>query len=561
MLKELYIRDFALIDQLKINFVSGFNVFTGETGAGKSIIMDALSFVLGKRADKTFIRQNKDKAVIEAVLFLKEGSLDIDQLLKNEEIDLNDRTLLLRREIFEDGHSTCRINGRLVTVNLLRKLTSQLISVHEQNEFQEIMLKERQLQILDRFANMLEKEEFQRYTDLFAQYSQKMQELRMIEDSLNSSDINREIDILDYQMQEIDQAKGYLPMAFGIQQEIHKLEQAEEISASIDYAYEKLYAAEHSIVGDLHVIIKRLERFSSVDNLLDGWISSLYECLYTIEDIARSINSNTESFIYDEVLLDELMKKNNILNKLFSKYGKNDEEVMRFYQEISARRDFLSHRDEKKEELRHCIAGLEEKLSYLAAQISAERRSEALKLEEVVREELHSLGMLHAQFKVDCSSAKRYLPEGKDEICFMVSFSKGEPLKPFHKIASGGEVSRFVLSLKKVTAKSEMMNTMVFDEIDSGISGISAKAVGRKLKEISRDKQVICITHLPQVAANGDSHYLVSKMEDESRTYTDVRLLEEEMRIEEIGKMISGEEVTQNSRNYAQELLLESKSL
>lgn len=555
MLKELYIQDFALIDELRINFVSGFNVFTGETGAGKSIIMDALSLVLGKRADRSFIRKDRKKSTIEAVFFLAGEDSRIQDFFRKEELDFNEGTIFLRREIFDDGHSTSRINGKMVTISVLKKLAANLISIHEQNEFDQIMLKENQLSVLDEFGGT----DILEYENKYREYLRLNNELRRMEESFASSDVNREIDILEYQIREIHQAKHLLKKADQIEHEIEKLEKSEAISSGIQFAYEKLYSGKENILDTLNEILKKMQIFEQVDEKISHWVSSIQEALYLIDDLARSVKSGSDDFVFDEALLERLTEENDLVNKIFSKYGKSYAEVLQFYKEISARREFLLHLDENKADLLQEKEKIEQEMRDLAQKISEYRKKSALRFEVLLLEELKSLDMKNSVFRIDFLTSEGFLPTGRDELCFMVSFNKGEPLKPFSKIASGGEISRFVLSMKRVTASKERIGTMVFDEIDSGISGVAAFAVGKKLKEISREKQVICITHLPQVAANGDFHYLVSKQEGSRGTSTGVRLLKTEARVNELSKMISGSEITASSLNYARELIEDAK--
>lgn len=561
MLKELSINNFALIDDLKINFVGGFNVFTGETGSGKSIILDALSLVLGKRADRSLIRKDRKKSVIEAIFFVRESNESIRLFLEREEIDQNDGTIFLRRELFEDGHSTARINGKMVTTAVLKSISSLLISIHEQNEFDEIMSRDNQLDILDSFAGTKTVPGYSLYQKKYADYLQVCKNLREISEVSRSTDIHREMDILNYQIEEIKQAEPFLKEADRIENQILTLEKAEEISSSIHSAYDSIYVGRENILDKINTIIKRFEKFSGIDERLDEWFGILQENYYSLEDLARSIKSGSDYFLYDEALLEELIQKNNLLNKIFSKYGSDYDEVMNFYEQIVRKKDVLSNLESEKERLNQKKLKIEDELSGLSKEITKARQKAASSFEQLLLDELQSIGMLNARFKIQFDLSEDYTLFGKDRIGFMVSFNKGEELKPFHKVASGGEISRFVLSIKKVTAGSNQIQTMVFDEIDSGISGVSANAVGKKLKEISKSKQVICITHLPQVAANADFHYLVSKHEDGNNTYTKVKLLKEGLRIKELAKMISGDEVTQNSINYARELIRDAKIL
>lgn len=556
MLKELCIENFALIDIVKINFVNGFNIFTGETGSGKSIIIDALSFVLGKRADKNYIRKNKHKATIEAVFYTNSDNQNlINNLLINEDIDFNDSILILRRELFEDGKSTCRVNGKLVTINFLKQISSLLITIHSQNEFSEILTKESQLNILDDFINLKDSETYILYLADYTLYNKKQKELEDIKGKYDKTAILRELDLLDYQINEIEQAKLSKNEYASLEERIAILENSEDISNLINNVYDEIYSNNNNILKQIDNYRNKFNKFKSMDTLLDDWSNEIEDIYFKLDEFALSVRDNLDKFSFDEFLLVELKDRYSEVNKVLSKYGNDIDSVFNYLEEISIRKVFLTDFDVNRMNLEQEIDKLSKQLNIYSKILSQSRRSGAIKLQNAMLSELFSLEMNNSKFEILIEDLTEFTSNGLNSITFYISFNKGEEVKPFNKIASGGEISRFMLALKKVSATFDKIPTMVFDEIDTGISGKAAKIVGSKLKEIASERQVICITHLPQIAAKGDYHYSVSKKDLLADTQTTIVLLKGNARVSELAKMISGDESSSNSLRYAKELL------
>lgn len=556
MLKELCIENFALIDIVKINFVNGFNIFTGETGSGKSIIIDALSFVLGKRADKNYIRKNKHKATIEAVFYTNSDNQNlINNLLINEDIDFNDSILILRRELFEDGKSTCRVNGKLVTINFLKQISSLLITIHSQNEFSEILTKESQLNILDDFINLKDSETYILYLADYTLYNKKQKELEDIKGKYDKTAILRELDLLDYQINEIEQAKLSKNEYASLEERITILENSEDISNLINNVYDEIYSNNNNILKQIDNYRNKFNKFKSMDTLLDDWSNEIEDIYFKLDEFALSVRDNLDKFSFDEFLLVELKDRYSEVNKVLSKYGNDIDSVFNYLEEISIRKVFLTDFDVNRMNLEQEIDKLSKQLNIYSKILSQSRRSGAIKLQYAMLSELFSLEMNNSKFEILIEDLTEFTSNGLSSITFYISFNKGEEVKPFNKIASGGEISRFMLALKKVSATFDKIPTMVFDEIDTGISGKAAKIVGSKLKEIASERQVICITHLPQIAAKGDYHYSVSKKDLLADTQTTIVLLKGNARVSELAKMISGDESSSNSLRYAKELL------
>lgn len=556
MLKELCIKDFALIDYSKINFFEGFNIFTGETGAGKSIVIDALLFALGKRADKSFIRKNKSKTTIEAIFYLESNNKDaIKSLLIEEGIDLDEDMIILRREIYEDGKSTCRLNGKLVTRSFLSLITSLMITIHSQNEFSEILTKESQLNILDDFISLKSDDVYNSYKKIFLSYRLKQEELSQILTTYDNAFMLRELDIIKYQIKEIEEAKLNKGEFEGLESKINLLEHSEEISLLINNIYNDSYSNSDNILKKIDLFKNSLSKFSKSDELINNWYEGFNEVYYKLEDITLTIRDNLDKFSYDYGKLADLKQRYSDINKILLKYGKDIDSVFDYLGEMYNRKNYLENIDSNIINLKNEISSLEIDLENYSKKISQKRLIGISELKSAIVDELISLDMINSKFDIKLENTTEFGINGRDSISFLISFNKGEDLKPFNKIASGGEISRFMLALKKVSATFDNISTIVFDEIDTGISGKAAKVVGEKLKEISKHRQIICITHLPQIAAKGDYHFAVQKLESGDKTHSFITQLSKDERISEIAKMISGDDTSTTSYKYAKEMI------
>lgn len=556
MLKELCIKDFALIDYSKIIFFEGFNIFTGETGAGKSIVIDALLFALGKRADKSFIRKNKSKTTIEAIFYLESNNKDaIKSLLIEEGIDLDEDMIILRREIYEDGKSTCRLNGKLVTRSFLSLITSLMITIHSQNEFSEILTKESQLNILDDFISLKSDDVYNSYKKIFLSYRLKQEELSQILTTYDNAFMLRELDIIKYQIKEIEEAKLNKGEFEGLESKINLLEHSEEISLLINNIYNDSYSNSDNILKKIDLFKNSLSKFSKSDELINNWYEGFNEVYYKLEDITLTIRDNLDKFSYDYGKLADLKQRYSDINKILLKYGKDIDSVFDYLGEMYNRKNYLENIDSNIINLKNEISSLEIDLENYSKKISQKRLIGISELKSAIVDELISLDMINSKFDIKLENTTEFGINGRDSISFLISFNKGEDLKPFNKIASGGEISRFMLALKKVSATFDNISTIVFDEIDTGISGKAAKVVGEKLKEISKHRQIICITHLPQIAAKGDYHFAVQKLESGDKTHSFITQLSKDERISEIAKMISGDDTSTTSYKYAKEMI------
>lgn len=560
MLKEISIKDFALIDDLKINLKKGFNVFTGETGSGKSIIIDALSFALGKRSDKSYVRTGKDKSIIEAIFFISQNTrLKISPLLEVEGIDLNEDVIFLRRELFSDGRSTCRINGTLVTINFLKKLSTFLIAIHGQNEFDTLLEKEKQIEIVDEYGGIKKTKEYKAYTELYIEYKEIQNSIKKLSKESSEFEIAREIDLLQYQINEIQDAKLSKTEIEEIQGKLDFWENSEEISLAVNKSYNLLYSDKENILKSLNDILRDFEKYKNMDSSIASWTTILEDIYYKLEDLTFSVRDELGKFEYDSEILNQTKARFDTINKILTKYGKTYEEVMEFLEKSLLRTEYLENISINSEKLKYKLGEIENEMNFLSKNLYMMRINAAKEFEKEIILELESLGMINTRFKVEILESDTFNEMGKDSLEFLITFNKGENLKPFKKVASGGEISRFMLALKKIISGVGDVDSMIFDEIDTGISGVASQMVGNKMNEISKTSQVICITHLPQIASKGTSHYLVEKIEVGDMTKTVVETLDKEERIKEIAKMLGGQNITNYSLKYAKELISNNK--
>ncbi|MFC4804388.1 DNA repair protein RecN [Filifactor villosus] len=555
MLKEIYIKNFALIDELRIQLDKGLTVLTGETGSGKSIIIDALSLCFGRRADKDFIRHGQDKSIVE--IGITSLSSKATELLEKLGISY-EGNLIITRELHRDNSSIARVNGRMVPISALKSLALSLLTIHGQNEFESLTQSSKQLQIIDDYGKDEIEEAKRSYRGEYRGYVHLLGEMEKIQEHKDIAEIEREMDLLSYQIEEISQAKLREGELEELEAEKKLQTNAEKIYEKIREIYSLLYEGEMNILSSLDKVVESTQVLSGFDEIFADWNRSLTDTYYNVEDVCGQIRSKREDFVFDESRLEEIFLRLDVLKKLYRKYGGDYESTMLYKEEIEKRllqyrqRDILLEEYMKKKE--DILQRLEEKAGILHDL----RIKVAGQLENLMIRELDSLNLKNTRFKIDFKQ-KDYSPDGQDEILFLISFNAGEELKPFHKVASGGEISRFMLALQNLISSTDEIQTLIFDEIDTGVSGVAAGKIAQKLVDISCEKQVICITHLPQIASFGDQHYLVEKEQREEEVRTLLSLMSEEERVLEIAKMTVGENISDISLRNARELLDKNK--
>ena len=554
MLNQLYIENFALIDKLELEIEEGFTVFTGETGSGKSIMIDAISFAIGKRADKSFVRKDCKKSIIELTFFIKDNTKKLlENILKEEDIDIDDNVIILKREIYSDGKSLCKINSKNVNISFLKKVSSYLINIHGQNEFSELD-ESNHINIFDSFTGIRKTKQYFSYQKTFGEYTQLKKQYHDIYENYDKEKNEKELDLLKFQIQEIEDLKLKKGEDKQIEDNLQVIENSQQISQCIDDLYGDLYGKSNNILKILKKYVDELEEFAGLDDNLSSMHQSLTEQYYTLEELAYLVRDNTSRYDYDEQSKTQLEERYDEINRIYSKYGDGYEKVQEFLKKAKQEADFYEKYEEKVVLLKENLQKLESELKKQASVLSEIRKKEKVNLENKIVLELDTLGMKNVNFKINISSDGKFSSKGMDDVLFLISFNKGEDVKSFSKVASGGEISRFMLALKNIIS-SEFEKTMVFDEIDTGISGLASEAVGKKLKDISRTKQVLCITHQGQIASYAQNHIQVYKEEDDVTTITKAINLTQNQRVHEIAKMMDASTGSIKALEHAKELL------
>ncbi|SHH08645.1 DNA repair protein RecN [Tepidibacter thalassicus] len=559
MILELYIKNFALVDEVRLNFENGLNILTGETGSGKSIIIDALNLCLGGRNDKSFIRKGVKKGLIEATFSISNKKL-VDELLEYG-IDVSvDENIIISREIYADGKSISRINGRNVRLSFLKKIGSFLIDVHSQHENQVLFNKEKHIEFLDLYGEEKLKVLKKEYSIVYKKYIEIKNKLNLLTENKDDIQIAREIDLLKFQINEIEDANLRLGEYEELLKQREVYRNSEKIYTNLNKSYFNLYESNVNAFDLISKALKYLGDLSDFDEKLENYYLNLEDIMYRIQDLSKDIRDYKENIDFDIKSLDDIEIRIDTINNLRRKYGNTIEEILEYKEKIVSRLNEILSRDEKIVQLKESLKKIKEDLNEKSKEITLKRKKIAKELEDKICNELDSLNMKNVSFKVYFGEREDFTQNGKDVIEFMISFNIGEDLKPIYKIASGGEMSRFMLALKTILSGIDKVETLVFDEIDTGISGIAAQVVGDKLKVISNKKQIICITHLPQIAVNSDVHFNIEKIVQKDRTYTRIEKLSEEDKVKEIARLIAGLNITQKTMEHAREILQIAKN-
>lgn len=552
MLHEIYIKNFALIDEVRIKFKDGLNIITGETGSGKSILIDALSMALGKKGDRSFVRNGSSKAVVEAVFSCKNPELI--KSLYDLGIDDAEDEIIITREVSAEGKTASRINSRSVSKSILKQISGQLITIHGQNEYEQIMNSANQLNLIDLFGGQDIYNQNIRYRAIYSDYVDIKKKISNLNNYEEPSKLQREIDLIKYEIEEIDSAGISKNEKEELAKELKKVENTEKIQSIIEMSYDSIYGSSESVLTLLSLCSNKFDQVEEFDVYIKEWNDVIKDCYYRLDDVANEIRSKKSSFDFDVSLIDELNQRIDKINTIYRKYGNSYENVMEFREKSSKRLEEITLRDELIEKYRKDLEEIEVTLSVEARKLSELRKSVSIILSEKILSELSSLKMNNTQFKIEFNEVQ-YCDSGIDSVEFAVNFNKGDVLKPISKIASGGEISRFMLALKNVISETDNIETLIFDEIDTGVSGVAAQTIGEKLKEISRYRQVLCITHLPQIASYADRHYLVEKFDTDITTETVVSRLDDDERVTELAKMIGGLNITNTTIENAKELI------
>lgn len=553
------IKNFAIIESLSLTFQEGMTVLTGETGAGKSIIIDALGLLVGGRGSADFIRHGEERLELQGLFALAEDNLACRNALIENGIDASDDMVVLERSLFRSGKNSCRINGKLVTTVLLRQIGSKLIDIHSQHEHQELMNEEFHLSLLDRFAS-------DKIKPALTKYQTNLKEYQTIEKewqnwTKNERELAQRLDMLRFQQQEIENADLQAGEEDRLLEQKNILANFEKLNENLQGAY----AAIQGEPGGLEFVgeaMRQMETAASIHTDYKAVSEAISSSYYMLEDSMSQIRQSLDQLEFQPEELNQIESRLNDLNQLKRKYGKTIEDIIQYEQEISSEMEKLTDSESHVGHLETKLATLKTELTKQAATLTDIRKKAAVTLEKQIKQELNQLYMEKAIFSVRFEANKMELTElGQDSVVFYMSTNPGEPLKPLAKIASGGELSRMMLALKTIFSRHQGITSIIFDEVDTGVSGRVGQAIAEKIYAVSVGSQVLCISHLPQVAAMANHHYYITKKVQNKRTTTSVTVLKGVEKVEEISRMIAGIEVTELTKQHAKEMIEQAEKV
>ena len=537
MITNLHIKNIGIIEDLEVNLNKGMNVLTGETGSGKSLIIDSINIICGGRFSKEMIRKGENHSFVELCIYVP------------NDVNSVDGNIIITREIYSNGRNMCKINGRLVTVTELKNFMSNYIEIHGQNDNQKLLDNKTHIKYLDNFTGKEIIELKEQYKQKYTEYNEVKRKLR--ENYGDEKEKQRKLDLLKYQLNEIQEAK----LKEGEEQKLNEQRKimlnSEKIATNLIEAESAINENTTDVIG---TAIKALEKIEYIDAKYEQTLSELKDIYYGIQEIARDINIYTEEIEFNEQEREEIEERLDIIYNLKRKYGNNIEEIIKYSKEIEKEIQIIENVEEYNNQLRNMQRKLEKELTQIAEKISQKRKENAKILTDRINKELIDVEMQNAKINVKVEyKINEFFEDGKDEVEFYIKTNIGEEEKELAKIASGGEMSRIMIVIKKVLAEADNTAVLIFDEIDTGISGKASKAVAEKMKDISNNHQVLCISHLPAIAAQADYNYYISKKIKDERTITNIKLLNEQEVLCEIARISSGE-INDITLQYANKL-------
>jgi len=540
MISTLHIKNIGIIEDLTVDLNTGFNVLTGETGAGKTLIIDSLNLACGGRFSKEIVRRGENFCLVELNIYLPQNENSIDG------------NIIISREIFLNGRNTCKINGRLVTVNELKEFMSKIIDIHGQNDNQTIMSKQEHINYLDNFIGKDLLNEKYEYQKLYNRYNEIKKELK--ENYGDEKEKQRKLDLLKYQLNEIEQANLKENEEDELNNERKKIMNSEKIYTCLTEVDSNL---SESVIDGINLSIRALEKIEDIDDEYKNKLTDLKNIYYDVQELTRDISDLNSDVSFDESKRNEIEERLDCIYDLKRKYGNSISEIIEYKEQIKKDIYTIENLEEHNNKLKKELEDLTTKMSEKCSVLNKMRSKYSKVLNEKINKELKDLEMKNASFHVDIKydESGNFNQNGLDDIEFLIATNVGDEAKPLIKIASGGEISRIMLAIKTVLADTDEVPILIFDEIDTGISGKAAKSVGEKIKIISQKHQVLCITHQANIAAKGDSNYFISKKVENEKTYTNIKLLNEAEVIEEIARISSGD-ITKNALEHAREMRL-----
>ena len=549
MLSYINIKNMGLIEELSLELNDGLNILTGETGVGKSIIINSINFGLGGRVNKDLIRQGCEYGYVELMFQVKESMICELETLFGIKIENNE--LLVSRKLLDGGKNICKINGETTTVSMLQGMTDYLIDVHGQHEHQSLMNVKRHIDILDQFCE----KETAGVKEKLVVYCDKYIEIKKELSLLIGNDIDRErkIDLLKYQIDEITAASLLENEEEELNEKRKILASSEKLMKGIGKVYKILYD-EPSVIDQAGKCISELEYLSSIDEKINEFHIMLKEAYIQMEEVASNVRDYAENIEHSPEATNKVERRLDTIYNLKRKYGSSIAQILLYNERIQNELDFIAGSEENIAKLKQEQIKIEEEIRELCEQISSKRKQSAAKIKEKIEQILNDLEMKNVRFEIDFNRKQNFDKNGYDEVEFLFSANKGEKVKSLDKIASGGEMSRVMLAIKTVLADTDNIETLIFDEIDTGISGYTAQKVAEKMALLSKKHQLICITHLPQIAAMADYHYNINKNSENDKTVTNVKLLNENDIINELARLITGAETTEITIKHAEEM-------
>ena len=556
MLLQLHVKNLAIIDEVEVDFTEGLNILTGETGAGKSVILGSIHLALGAKADKDSIRDGAEYALVELVFQAENEEqrkriLDLDLPIENDNIIILQRKIMPARSVF-------KVCGEAVSVSVLKELAPVLLDIYGQHDYQSLLQDKKHLDILDSFGDgrltdkkAILKEEYAKYL-----------ELKKLADTpeMSPEQRERELSFARFEADEIDKAKLIPGELEELESNLRKMENSGKVKEGLSRVLQLVRDEDTSCENVLNRALREMSNVSSLDEDMEEYEARMSEVDSLLRDLSRDISSYLEADDFDEREFARLQERVDLINHLQIKYGKNIEKILEYAEERKAYIQRLENAAEEGERIQKELQMQESLLKKCAEEVSALRKEEAQKFEQEIMEALHDLNFMQAEFKVSFEEAETVGANGKDKIVFMISTNPGDKLRPLSAVASGGELSRIMLAIKTISAKRDAINTLIFDEIDSGISGKTAWKVSEKMGRLSHSHQIICITHLPQIAAMADSHYCIEKSGQDGKTVTQIKALNENGALNEIARLLGGDSITEAVLENARELKLQAQN-
>ena len=552
MLLQLSIKNFALIEEITLDLDEGFTILAGETGAGKSILIDAINYVLGSKFNKDLIRTGEEKTFVEAICSIEDNK-SLKEILDFYDIEYDD-ILIISRESFKNGKSVIRVNGKAIILSNLRKISEKLIDIHGQHSNQNLLNKDRHIEYLDSFGKINLENDFIKYKESFVEFKDIKDKIL----SLNKNESDEKlVDYIKYQIEEIDNASLSAGEEERLIDRYNILSNHEKIRNSLarSYFYLDSSTGEYSVLDSLDFVVREIsaiEKHSEKAKLIKERVNNTY---YELQDLTKDIKSLLDESYYDENELDEINSRIYKIGLLKKKYGSSIEEILKYRENLDKQYQEIINSEEIIKELKNKLIVIEKRLDKYSKNIHEKRVILGKAIEEKIEKELKYVGLGKCTFKISIEYDDSFNLKGKDKVQFMISTNLGEPIKPMEKIVSGGELSRIMLSLKSVFIDKDNTPTIIFDEIDTGISGRIAQCVAEKMYEISNKHQVLCITHLPQIASMSDNHYMVKKYIENEKTFTKIEKINEEKKIEEVAIMLGVVKLTENTLTNAREII------